>query len=194
MRRYTRFATGDTIVELMLAFTIFSVAAVAALSVMNQGIALSQHSLEVTLVRQQMDGQAETIRYLRDTSDPLWDTIKSLAVDTQAAPLSPSTCPGVSDITAAGANLHGFFIGRDAATGDFLTDTIDATNFDEPTTYARVDAESQHTYGLWVQAVQAENGGKPINAYDIYIHACWDSVAMKHVPATLGTIVRIYDR
>lgn len=191
---YRKFVAGDTIVELMLAFTIFSVAAVAALSLMNQGLALSQHSLEVTLVRQQMDGQAETIRYLRDTSDPLWNTIKSLAVDTQAAPLSPSTCPDVNYITAAGGKLHGFYIAQDVTSGGFVAETIDATNYDEPTTYARVDSAGQHAYGMWVQAVQAENGGKPINAYDIYIHACWDSVAMKNVPATLGTIVRIYDR
>lgn len=185
---------GDTLIELILAFTIFSVAGIAAIMVMNRGLALSQHSLEVTLVRQQMDGQAETIRYLRDTSSDLWSTIKSYAVGTKVAPLSPVSCPDVNELTSVDNNLHGFFVGRDTATEAFSVNRIDTSNFETPATFAKVDSAAQKTYGVWVQVAEAENGGKAVQAYDVYIHACWDSVAMANRPATLGTIVRIYDR
>jgi len=184
---------GDTLIELVLAFAIFSIAAVSAIAIMNRGIAISQHSLETTLVRQQMDGQAETIRYLRDTSNPLWDSLKNRADDsTTLAPLAPTTCPGASDIVTN--NLHGFFIARDTSTSEFLITDVDAGNFSQPSSYAYVDKDNSHAYGLWVQVARAEDGNKPLKAYDIYIHACWQSVAMANIPATLGTIVRIYDK
>lgn len=186
---------GDTLVEMVLAFAIFSVAGVAAIAIMNRGLSLSQHSLETTLVRQQMDGQAEIIRYLRDTADPLWTTIKDHAANTKVATLSPSTCPRATDIAAVGSGRNGFFIARDESTGAFLVHDIDATNFTQPATYARIDASTHTAFGLWVQTAKAENqGGHAIDAYDMYIHACWDSVALKNAPATLGTIVRIYDK
>lgn len=186
---------GDTLIELVLAFAIFSIAAVSALAVMNRGIALSQHSLETTLARQQMDTQAETIRYLRDTSSPLWDTIKNRADNNvKVAPLAPTTCPDAADILAVGNGLHGFFVSRDAGTGDFILVDVDNGNFSQPSTYARIDYSAPHAYGLWVQVAKAEDGNLAIKAYDVYIHACWESVAMTNVPATLGTIVRIYDK
>lgn len=55
---------GDTIIEVMFAFAIFALVAVGSLSIMNQGIATAQRSLEITLVRGQMDAQAEAIRYI----------------------------------------------------------------------------------------------------------------------------------
>jgi len=190
-----RYRRGDTLIELVLAFAIFSIAAISALAVMNRGIALSQHSLETTLVRQQMDSQAETIRYLRDTSSPLWDTIKNHADNnTKIAPLSPSTCPQASDIAAVANGHNGFFVGRDTGTGEFTIVDVDNANYSQPSRYAQIDRDARRAYGLWVQAARAEDGNQAVKAYDIYIHACWESVAMTNVPATLGTIVRIYDK
>ena len=48
-RRHER---GDTIIEVMFAFVLFSMVIVGAFMIMNQGMALAQRSLEVTQVRQ----------------------------------------------------------------------------------------------------------------------------------------------
>ena len=55
--------SGDTIIEVILAISIFSLVAVAGLSVMNKGNASAQRSLEITLVRNQIDAQAEILRF-----------------------------------------------------------------------------------------------------------------------------------
>lgn len=57
---------GDTIVEVLFAVTIFSMVAVGGLALMNQGAAMAQRSLEIGLVREQMDSQAEALRYAHD--------------------------------------------------------------------------------------------------------------------------------
>ena len=70
---------GDTIIEVILAVTIFSAVAVAALTLMNSGTAISQRSLETTLVRHQVDSQAEMLRFISSSADPVfteaWDSI-----------------------------------------------------------------------------------------------------------------------
>ena len=191
MRRNER---GDTLVELILAVAIFSLASVSALVLMNRGIALSQNGLEVTLVREQMDGQAEMIRYLRDTSNSVWDTIKTHANGTAVAALTSATCPAPGDIQLS-TNAHGFFVSRNPGSGVFVISDADAGHFEKPATYAKIDYDAQKSYGLWVQVAKAEDkNNSAIEAYDIYIHACWDSVATKNMPSTLGTIVRIYDK
>lgn len=60
----TKEQRGDTLIEVMFAFAIFALVAVGSLTIMNQGIATAQRSLEITLVRAQMDAQAEAIRYI----------------------------------------------------------------------------------------------------------------------------------
>ena len=55
---------GDTIIEVLLGITIFSMVAVGAMAVMNRGAAIAQQSLEITLARQQVDVQAEMLRYI----------------------------------------------------------------------------------------------------------------------------------
>lgn len=189
---------GDTIIELMLAFSIFSLAAVSTIAIMNKGVAISQQSLEVSLVRAQMDGQAEIIRYLRDTNDPLWSSGPNNIINhvtTNIAPLSPATCPSVSDITSGGSTgNHGFFISK---SGSILVINDSVASFADPTTYAKIDSDNK-AYGLWVQIAKGDSGSsetaKNIVAYDVYIHACWSSLVSDNTPATLGTIVRIYDK
>lgn len=189
-----RYGRGDTLVELILAVAIFSLASVSALVLMNRGIALSQNGLEVTLVREQMDGQAETIRYLRDTSNSAWDTVKSHADGTAVAALTSASCPTPGTIQLS-TSAHGFFISKDPGSGAFVVTDADASHFEKAATYAKIDFSAQKAQGLWVQVTKAENNnGSAVAAYDVYIHACWDSVATTNMPSTLGTIVRIYDK
>lgn len=62
--RLSKEPRGDTLIEVIFAITIFSLVVVGGLSIMNKGVATSQRSLEITLVRQQIDAQAESLRFL----------------------------------------------------------------------------------------------------------------------------------
>ncbi len=57
---------GDTLIEVILAVTVFSIVAVGGMAVMNQGVATAQRSLEIGLVRAQMDAQADALRYMHE--------------------------------------------------------------------------------------------------------------------------------
>ncbi|MBJ58357.1 hypothetical protein CMN24_01415, partial [Candidatus Saccharibacteria bacterium] len=61
MRRLER---GDTLIEVLFAVTVFSFVVVSSLAIMNQGTAAAQRSLEISLVRQQVDAQADSLRFL----------------------------------------------------------------------------------------------------------------------------------
>lgn len=76
---------GDTIIEVMFATAIAGLIIVLSMAVMNRGVATAQMALEHTLVRQYIDGQADSLRYIRDTADAgspagkaMWDELKEL--------------------------------------------------------------------------------------------------------------------
>ncbi|MBR3320280.1 hypothetical protein IKG20_03185 [Candidatus Saccharibacteria bacterium] len=56
---------GDTLIEVMFAVGIFGLAAIGTVSLMNRGLASSQNTLEVTMARQEIDAQAEALRFLQ---------------------------------------------------------------------------------------------------------------------------------
>lgn len=180
---------GDTIIELILAIAIFSLAAVMTLAVLHQGVAMSQRSLETTLVRQQIDTQAELIRYLQESNNPVWANDIVSKATTTVAPLNSDTCPA-----NAGGSLNGFYVvntGPDA----FSVVPAQGAEFAQAETHARIDAAAKKSYGIWVQIAKAENAtaDAALNAYDMYIHACWRAPGQAR-PMTLGTIVRLYAR
>lgn len=179
---------GDTMIEVMVAFAVFAMAAVASVAIMNRGLAIAQRSLEITLVRQQIDSQAAMLRYARDNNSPAWQKVKSAAVDAGSASLfnvSATECPADGGAPELG---NSFFI-RDGG------NQLEAVLFSEPNpddfqsakTYAQFDESA--AYGLWVQPVEVAGTDA---TYDMYINACWDTVGGT-VPQTVRTIVRLYD-
>ena len=58
---------GDTIVEVVLAITIFAFVAIISISLMNSGISSAQASLEISMARNEIDAQAEALRYLHNS-------------------------------------------------------------------------------------------------------------------------------
>lgn len=58
---------GDTIIEVMFAFAIFSLVAIITVTMMNLGLAASERSLEVTVVRNEMNAQAEALRFIHSS-------------------------------------------------------------------------------------------------------------------------------
>lgn len=63
----TRNKRGDTLIEVILAVGIFSMVAVAVLAVMNGGASSAQLSLEATLAREEVDTQAEALRFIHSS-------------------------------------------------------------------------------------------------------------------------------
>lgn len=184
------FQRGDTIIEVVLAFAIFSLAAVSTIALINSGLATTQRSLETTLVRQQIDSQGEMLRHLRDTQNPTWGSLIT-AASLVANPLSLSqSCVPLGSIGS------GFYIKpvteTDPKNTSFEKVALTAATYGTPETYAKIDYSdgANRSEGIWIQATRAE--GSSIPAYDFYIHACWDSVGLS-TPMTLGTIVRIYE-
>jgi type II secretory pathway pseudopilin PulG len=175
---------GDTIIEVILAVTIFSAVAVAALTLMNSGTAISQRSLETTLVRHQVDSQAEMLRFISSSADPVfteaWDSIKSKATSSPVTILDAETCPEVG-------GLNNPFV---ILPGGVNKLTVQNTFSGNPDTFARVTETSSQ--GISIQLAPISNTDGSVSAYDAYIQACWYGPGSSR-PMTIGTIVRIYD-
>lgn len=58
---------GDTIIEVMFAIAIFCLVAVISISLMNNGIASAENSLEAVTVRNELNAQAEAIRFIHSS-------------------------------------------------------------------------------------------------------------------------------
>jgi Tfp pilus assembly protein PilW len=181
---------GDTIVEVSLAFSIFTLLAVGSITIMSRSMAMAQRSLEQTQVRQVMEGQADLLRAAQSTS--LWSTqIKTAAVtsapDIKTSSSFVSSCP-------SNAPKNSFIIAHDSGSNSLSYIKLDINKFQPAPVTSYIDYSQPKAYGIWVQAVPvpASPAGSPA-AYDMYIRSCWDTVD-SDVPATLVTIVRLYDK
>ena len=55
---------GDTLIEVMLSISIFAVVALLSVNLMNDGINTAQRTLEVAMARNEIDAQAEALRFI----------------------------------------------------------------------------------------------------------------------------------
>ena len=112
---------GDTLIEVTLAVGIFSMVAIAIVAVMSGGTSSSQTALETTLAREEIDTQAEALRFIQSSyiSDKkledarytkLWQAITSKALTVNEAnadaakallQFAPKTCEELYDKSAA---------------------------------------------------------------------------------------------
>ena len=190
MRKFNR---GDTLVEVLLGVTIFSLVAVIALETMNRGMAITQYSLETTLVRQQVDAQAEMIRYAHDMKNDTWkklvdnNSVSVSAVNDNEGNLGTEKCP--DDFST-----KEFALAATPSLASKISILNNPGDYKAAETYARVDSDTKKTYGISVRLVKPSTatGSRDSNKYDAYIKACWMPVGSK-MPATIGTIVRLYD-
>lgn len=99
---------GDTLVEVTLAVGIFSMVAISIVSVINGSTSSAQTALEATLAREEIDAQAEALRFIHDSASldapngpyiTLWtkitDPLNTLSADDTDRYLSnypPTTC------------------------------------------------------------------------------------------------------
>lgn len=195
---------GDTIIEVLLAITVFSLVAVGTMTVMNKGTDSAQRALEITLVKEQIDAQAEALRAAQqdyaankvggqaDTS--VWASITSM-ITGKAESSDSSECPDYSGSSVFAMNAKTI----DPVATNYLKSagvegappyaqvkyTHDLSDEEDPDSQTAVDG----VYGLWIE--KTDLGGTPA-AYDFTIHACWYSVGT-NVPMQLQTVVRLYD-
>lgn len=199
---------GDTLIEIMLAFSILSAVIVGAFIIMNQGISTAQNSLEINLVRNQIDTQAELLRHLNNgkltsigrASNQVaiqWDS----AVDGAAAGLDSAQAydhiDSVEKCTPSELPSRAFFI--DPKTGTVVRYSgMDAARFREAQTFAQIQEDSainqMVTNMLWVEAVQSPSSDRLglTRHYDFHIRACWEGSGPRVGLMKLGTIVRLY--
>ncbi len=197
LNRLTNTQKGDTIIEVLFATTIFSVVAIGGLAIMNQGTAMAQRALEIGLVREQIDSQADALRYLNQAyiadfgkngaATIRWNkTIFDNAV-TQATPFDSMIVNNKCTQPSPGEKPFALNIQK------LDTDPLLTINSD-PATYSQVryDMPTASAEGIWVQAVRSPVSPGQTGFYDFHIRACWDSPG-ETVPVTLGTIVRLYE-
>ena len=190
MRKFNR---GDTLVEVLLGVTIFSLVAVIALETMNRGMAIAQYSLETTLVRQQVDAQAEMLRYAHDMKNDTWkklvdnNSVSVSVVNDNEGNLGVEKCP--DDFST-----KEFALAATPSLASKISILNNPGDYKAAETYARVDSDTKKTYGISVRLLKPSTttGSRDSNKYDAYIKACWMPVGSK-MPATIGTIVRLYD-
>ncbi|MBQ8984974.1 hypothetical protein IJ076_00215 [Candidatus Saccharibacteria bacterium] len=112
---------GDTLVEVALAIGIFSLVAIVVVSVISASTSGAQTALEVTITREDLDAQAEALRFIhdsyvsgsqsRDTSQNnyynLWKAVTEKAMDGNAVSdeiitFNPSSCSELYDQSSPG--------------------------------------------------------------------------------------------
>jgi type II secretory pathway pseudopilin PulG len=208
LKRVTR-EKGDTIVEVLFAISIFSMIVVMALSLMNQGTATARRTFEIAQVREQIDSQAEALRFLHESyitdyrpgityntgdsaTTPAEEYYKiiqkvSSAGLTAASPAGDlTTCPSPAPSGSFAINSR---MARVMTTTSSLTTA--------GSSYAQVTypagANSPATFrGVWIEGIRSGGGAGTVGFIDFHIRACWRAVGVS-VPLNLATIVRLYE-
>lgn len=200
---------GDTLIEVLFAVTVFSFVVVGALTIMNQGTAASQRALEISLVRQQIDGQAETLRFMHNAYVAAYQPgITFNTTDATTSPAEEWHRMLNSGISAQSASVFGSTTTTcpTPPPESFVIDTRNVRFVDgsgvilrPSVTFAQLSYNSSgvlvESQGLWVEAIRSPAGtGDQENTgfIDFHIRGCWEAVGLT-TPLTTGTIVRLYE-
>jgi len=202
---------GDTIIEVMVAITVFSLMAVGALAITNQASTLATRNLELTAVRSEVNGQAEALRMMHDSYTAVhsvttsytgpaaqWQAILTKIASDKAKGDNITTPHQLADIQSIGCSASS------VPSGAIVIDTRNVKMYDK-TRYSAPDSYAQLSYGtgsqsynfngskgIWVEPVRKVNTPPTPNYIDFYIFACWSALGQSQ-PVTLGTIVRLYE-
>ena len=196
---------GDTLIEVLFAFTILSMVIVGAMTIMNQGTIASRRALETTLVRAQIDGQATTLRFLHDAYVAKFQPGLTYEAATPAGQwkamtqdISITSASSFINVTTCPSPPSGSFI-LDAANATYVDVSgapfVPASTFAQ-VTYDQVSGKISQAQGIWIEAIASNLTGdsqKDNTRYiDFHIMACWESPG-QGPPITIGTIVRLYE-
>ncbi len=183
---------GDTIIEVILAFAVFSMLAVGTIILMNRGSQASQQALESTLTQEVLAGQSEALRYLRESyiADPsasgaaaTFRNIKDGRTVSSPSAFGPNGCSAIPN------SPKSFAIDPETAT---VIPAV-AMNDAAAPAYPQIKTVSGVTnaYGVWIEAVKPTPVAGQPSFIDFHIRACWYS-PIGSEPTTTGTILRQY--
>ncbi|MGV9002040.1 MAG: type IV pilus modification PilV family protein [Candidatus Saccharimonadaceae bacterium] len=191
---------GDTLIEVLFAVTVFSLVVVTSLTLMNQGTSASIRSLQITLVRQEIDSQADTLRFLNSTYVAAYypgyvPAALSPAGEYQKIKLQAEAA-GLASVSQFGG---GTTTCQTAPGGSFILNTRKATyqttNLTTADTFAQVvyDGAGSITaaQGMWIEAIRSLPANGTVYT-DFHIRACWYAPGTNQA-MNLGTIVRLYE-
>lgn len=179
------FQRGDTLIEVLIAMAVLSAMIVAASTLMTNGLKSAQTALEHTLVRNEINSQAELLRYLRDSyikdrtlpASTEWTRILTTYTNTTAAAYT-TACT-----TTAGKTP--FYLAQN------LANQIPAV----ATTFNPSLLPPSHATpgrGLWVESTRGTTTSG-VNYIDFQIRACWSKTGNANIRQQSGTVVRLYD-
>lgn len=211
-----RLQRGDTLIEVLFAVSVFSFVVVGALAIMNQGTAASQRSVEITLVRQQIDAQAETLRFMHDSYVAAYQSGITFDTDDRDTAGNLVTSPAeewymlrqfVETADLKSDDYDNLSCPATPLTGSFAVDPKNVRYISSAQSLKIADGTfAQTTYnpdgtlngvnGMWIRAISSttstDQGEDNAGYVDFHIRACWDSSGLA-IPMTLGTIVRLYE-
>lgn len=186
---------GDTIVEVILAFAVFSMVSVGAMTVMGQGTNASQRALEITLVRQQIDAQAEALRAAHQAytassngASSQWRAFaRANIADNTVSYTDESVCP--SDVDQIS---NSFILDPRTATLITSADWFQDINTRTTKPFAQVETGAAvQSYGMWIER-EYQAGGNVPDSFNFNVRACWYGAGLS-TPLQLETIVRLYE-
>ena len=213
---------GDTLIEVTLAVGIFSMVAVAVMAVMNGGAASAQMALEATLAREEVDMQAEALRFIQSAYiaeksggesngkyGELWSEIteKASSVSEDFPPSECSVLYGDDGEAMRGFVINTRKLGMDGARADDVVLTGKG-KLRQAVTYPRLvygddgdltgnsNVSLGGAEGIYIIAVKdpGTNIGNDSKSafYDFYIRTCWYG-NRESAPSTIYTLVRLGD-
>ena len=199
-----KLSRGDTIVEVLFAVTIFSALAISGLSVMNRGVGTAQRSLEISLVRQEMNNQAEILRFVHNAyatgaNTPPAQVWRDVTHSSNVIPRSSLGSLSSLVNTCSPPTSRAFVINpKTLAVANNSTNNL----FRAAPFYSQLRYTSANNFatngveGIWIQQLQGSDtsvsNSMQTTYRDFHIRACW-SAPGNNVPVTLGTVVRLYD-
>lgn len=154
-----KFFAGDTLVEVMFAIGILGLVIVSVVTLMNNGSNNLRDTLEQTMTRNEIDTQAEALRFIHDsyiaerdkgdtnqTYADAWNSIKALALTdekniSEIIDFNPSTCSELYDAKNGEVTKYGFIINyRKMAQNDVRNGLIEKgkNKFHEASVYPRL--------------------------------------------------------
>lgn len=194
-----RYAKGDTLMEVMLAISIFAMLMVGGLALMNDGLSKAQTTLELTMARNTIDSQAEALRFINDAYIAKYpNEVDDNSTAAQWGKITEGASDNATSLGDCKINTTDF---NKTFVVDSYTMKKKNTDMAGADTYPRLVYSKEDTNkinespnyagsrGVWIEAVKPESSS---NYYDFHIRACWQP-AGTNTPATLGTIVRLYD-
>ena len=185
---------GDTIIEVLLAVTVFSLVAVGGITIMNQGTNTAQRAVEITLVRQQIDAQTEALRAVHQAEARSEDNNPTSTWNSITGPTATSysgeSCP------ADQASLPSGAFALNPAKAEVLNGTTWFNQYSPITDppYAKVNATT--SYGIWIErtadVTTTPSSTDAPGVYTFRIRACWEGAGLS-TPMRLETVVRLYE-